>query len=54
MVSKMSCKEEVYDIAFDGGIIIKAKNKEEALQKLKLLLDSNNIHLHDHTIEVNE
>ena len=41
-----------YDIAFDGGIVIKAKNKKEALEKLRDLLDENNINLHDHSIEV--
>ena len=41
-----------YDIAFDGGIVIEAKNEGDAFHKLRVLLDSNNINLHDHSIEV--
>lgn len=40
-----------YDIAFDGGIVIKAKNKLEALNKLRAILLRNNINLHDYSME---
>ena len=41
-----------FDIAFDGGLVIKAKNEEEAINKLRAKLLRAKINLHDYSVEV--